>query len=435
MKYSQYNSLIPISEENTILYNATSDKFMILTHTALQEYNKGANHVADNNPSLFAQLKEVHAIVDDHLYEVKEIRQIVRNAIEDESTFELHVTPTLDCNFNCWYCYENHVKGSQMDEQKMASVKNFIAHTLREKKGLKHFHLSFFGGEPLLYFKRVAFPLIAFAKEQCESRGTHFTSHFTTNGYLLNTQILDSLEGLDMTFQITLDGDPAHHNQTRHLSDGTGSYERICKNIHALAERKHTVILRINYTLANLSGIHYILDTFATISKEIKAYIRVDLQRVWQDSDQKDDDNVLEKEMPRLIKLFHDSGFHVTYHRIYNSARFPCYGDKRNSLLINYDGKVFSCTARNFTSERSEGQILADGSIQWNGNRKEQRIASKFNRAKCHQCRIAPICGGGCTQHALETPNESQCPQGLDDKGIQKMILDRFEFMFLTERC
>lgn len=111
MKYSQYNSLIPISEENTILYNATSDKFMILTHTALQEYNKGANHVADNNPSLFAQLKEVHAIVDDHLYEVKEIRQIVRNAIEDESTFELHVNPTLDCNFNCWYCYENHVKG------------------------------------------------------------------------------------------------------------------------------------------------------------------------------------------------------------------------------------------------------------------------------------------------------------------------------------
>ena len=434
MKYSQYNSLIPVSEENTILYNATSDKFMVFTNSALQEFNKGADHVAKSCQSLFAQLKEVHAIVDDQLDEVEEIRQIVRNAIEDESMFELHVNPTLDCNFSCWYCYENHVKGSQMDEQKMESVKKFIARTLCEKKGLKHFHLSFFGGEPLLYFRRVAFPLIAFAKEQCDSRGIGFTSHFTSNGYLLNAQMLDCLEGLDMTFQITLDGDPTHHNQTRHLSDGTGSYERICNNIQALAERKHTVILRINYTLANLPSIHSILDTFATVSTKTKAYIRVDLQRVWQDSDQKDDNHVLETDLPRLIKLFHDSGFHVTYHRIYNSARFPCYGDKRNSLLVNYDGNVFSCTARNFTSERSEGHILADGSIQWNGSRKEQRIASKFNRTKCHQCHIAPICGGGCTQHALETEDETQCPQGLDEEGIQKMILDRFEFMFLTER-
>lgn len=433
MKYSLYNSLINLSNENSILYNAVSDKFVILTHAALPEYNQGAYHLAKTNQSLFTQLKEVRAIVEEDTDEIEEVRQTIRRATENDSTFELHINPTLDCNFNCWYCYENHVKGSQMNEQTLESVKQFIVRTIQEKEELKNFHLSFFGGEPLLFFHRVALPLMEFAKEQCEGRDIRFTSHFTSNGYLLNTQILDRLDAYQVAFQITLDGDPTHHNQTRCLADGTGSYERICRNITALAERKHTVILRINYTLDNLHSIHAILDTFSALPQEAKPYIHVDLQRVWQDSDKEDNGNVLEQEMPRLIKLFHDSGFPLSYHRVYDSARYPCYADKRNHLLVNYDGQVFSCTARNFSAEQSEGQILRDGSIHWDGNKKELRLATKFSRSKCQHCRIAPICGGGCSQHAIETPDETQCPQGLDEHGIQRMILDRFEFMFLTE--
>lgn len=434
MKYSQYNSLIPVNEQNAILYNAFSDKFMILNHAGTQELNKGADHVAESNKALLAQLKKIHAIVSNSMDEAKEVRHIVKKATENEELFELHINPTLDCNFSCWYCYENHIKGSQMDKQTMEAVKNFIVRTIQDKKKLKLFHLSFFGGEPLLYFRRIAHPLILFTKQLCEIHNILFTLHFTSNGYLLNTHIMDCLDGLNVTIQITLDGDPIHHNQTRHLADGTGSYEKICRNIQSLAERKITVLLRINYTLSNLCSIESIYDTFADLSKEDKHFIHIDFQRVWQDLDKQDNRHLLETELPRLLKMFHDSGFQVSYHRIYNTARFPCYGDKRNNLLVNYDGNVFSCTARNFTSERSEGQILEDGSILWNGKRKEQRIASKFSRTKCHQCRIAPICGGGCTQHALETEAENLCPQGLDNEGIQKMILDRFEFMFLTER-
>ena len=59
-------------------------------------------------------------------------------------------------------------------------------------------------------------------------------------------------------------------------------------------------------------------------------------------------------------------------------------------------------------------------------------LASKFNRSICHRCRIAPICGGGCTQLSLEAEDTEGCPRGLSEADIDKLILDRFDFMFLS---
>ena len=44
----------------------------------------------------------------------------------DDSTFELIINPTLDCNFHCWYCYENHLKGSKMDEGIVSAITTLI---------------------------------------------------------------------------------------------------------------------------------------------------------------------------------------------------------------------------------------------------------------------------------------------------------------------
>ena len=432
MKYSIYNSVIPIDKENSLLYNANSDKFLILTRKAKEEIDKGLEYLTRENASLLQNLCEVSAVVPAGVNEIVELQNKIKKVLEDDTCFELHINPTLDCNFNCWYCYEDHIKGSFMSKETLDSTKKFISKTL-DKRGLKRFHLSFFGGEPLLYFKRIALPLIQYTLDRCVAKNIEFSSHFTSNGFLISDYTLKNIEGINVDFQITLDGDEVRHNKTRFLSGGKGSYEVICKNIKALAKQKHNVCLRINYTQQNIQCMSSILRSFEDAPQDVKKYINVDFQRVWQDSDSDSGTaDSLNSVLHKLIKEFSNAGFSCSFHKVQNNVVYPCYGDKKNNLLINYDGKVFSCTARNFTSENSVGTLLSNGEISWKEHIIEQRRSSKFSRTECHRCIIAPICGGSCTQNAIEKSNVSGCLRGLSEEDKKPVILDRFEFMFLN---
>lgn len=435
MKKSIYNTTIAINNKSALLYNARSDKFTLLTKEASNFIKKNsADSIAKENSKLFNDLVLIKALVNNNTNESEILQNDIKAIIENNDEFELHINPTLDCNFNCWYCYENHIKGSQMDERIVEATKNFISSTIMQKKSsLKRFHLSFFGGEPLLYFNRIALPLINQTQDICNKHNISFSVHFTTNGFLLNEKILNELKGINVSFQITLDGSKESHDKTRFLKDGTGSYEKICNNIKNIAQHKLCTCLRINYTSQNIESIASIVSSFNCIPLESKKYINIDFQRVWQDSDKDITDNQrVEQTLAALFKDFRESGFNVSYHRVQNSALFPCYGDKRNNVLINYDGNIYSCTARNFTPSNSEGTLLLNGDIQWKEDSKNKRIASKFSRAICHRCRIAPICGGGCTQLSLEAKDTEGCPRGLSEADIDKLILDRFDFMFLS---
>lgn len=435
MKFSIYNSILQLDDNYTLLYNANSDKFVVLTAQAALNYGKGIDFLAKRDNNLFKDLQEVKAIVDDNVNEIGDLCDKVKSIVEDDSLFELHINPTLDCNFNCWYCYENHIKGSKMSEKTLTAIQKYVSKTLSIKTSIKSFHLSFFGGEPLMYFQRVALPLIKYAQEECKARNIDFSAHFTSNGFLINDRIIEALGKVNVDFQITLDGDKTNHNKTRFLKNGVGSYDRICSNIKKVASRGHNVYLRINYTLKNINSIASILSTIKDIPQEYKKCINVDFQRVWQDSDKDlEESETLSEQLNQLFKIFRDEGFSVSFCRVQNTVTNPCYGDRRNNLLINYDGIVFSCTARNFTSDFSEGEITDKGDINWFGKLKEQRIASKFNRSECHHCRIAPICGGGCTQNALERKNIPGCLRGLNEQDIDKLILERFEFMFISNK-
>lgn len=82
----------------------------------------------------------------------------------------------------------------------------------------------------------------------------------------------------------------------------------------------------------------------------------------------------------------------------------PCYADKKNQFIVNYDAHVFKCTARNFSTFPNEGILLENGTIQW--LRKEQDTESISNSTKCLSCSIFPICNRGCYQKRKEVGAE-----------------------------
>lgn len=106
----------------------------------------------------------------------------------------------------------------------------------------------------------------------------------------------------------------------------------------------------------------------------------------------------------------------------------PCYADKTNQAVINYNGDVFKCTARDFTRENRLGVLNEDGTIKWDEKKMKQREGVRLSKDVCKQCRIAPICGGTCTQRGLDSGNSNQCIRGLDESGKDKIVLNQFYY-------
>lgn len=431
-KFSKYNTTLRISPQYGICYNAVSDKFVLQKSQAYDEMCGGnIENIKQHYPDLYEQLNAVRAIVDCGVDEVSQVHDVIRAKDNDDTVFHLHVNPTVDCNFHCWYCYENHVKGSKMQPEMVARVKALMENILSTHEHLESFVLSFFGGEPLMYFNVVARPLIEHLYALCREHEVRPFVSFTTNGYLLNRQILDFFGDKEVSFQITLDGDRQRHDKTRFMAPGKGSFDKIVANIKLLARHGHNVIMRINYTADNISSMNSIVDEFADMEEQCRSRITVDFQRVWQDIDKAADEDAVDTEVYNCIKMFHENGFKVSCAKTSNNVQNTCYGSMRNYALVNYNGDVYQCTARDFNKANCYGWLSDTGGLVYENGLKEKRETARFSKEVCHDCRIAPVCGGGCAQKAMELYDTTDCVFGYTEEGINDFVLDRFEYSLL----
>ncbi len=431
MKVSQFNLFFPY-EGYYVGYNSFTDSYMVLEEMLYEMYDaskkrKDFGELQEVNEQFYNNLCNAGFLVDPELNEVEQVARLSK-AIDtdaDDSTYELHINPTMNCNFKCWYCYETHIKDSKMDQQTISKTQMLITRILTEKQHLQKFHLGWFGGEPLLYFNKVMLPILKYAQQQCAERNIHFDSGMTSNGLLLTPQVIADCKkyGLN-SFQITLDGNRERHDKVRFISEGRGSYDAIVSNIKDLARNQLRVNIRLNISPETLDGIADIAEDFSDVPAEDRAWVQFGLHKVWQEKVEMDD-AIFENRL-----LLREKGFSVASGTM-NSVVNSCYGDKRNHSVINYNGEVFKCTARDFTNANSEGQLGEQGSIQWN-EKYERRMNAKFKNKPCLECPILPMCGGGCSQQALEHAHEDYCIYDFDINKKILLVKQRF-FEILAE--
>lgn len=435
MKYqlSKWNSYIDLGKKSGLIYNAFTDRFI-----AVKEASEDYIHAKSGRTDAFStrfreQMIEAGALVKEDLDEVKKLEDLIRKVDDDDSFFNLIINPTLDCNFHCWYCYENHIKGSRMKPELIDGVRNMVKKRLDEQNNMKRLHLSFFGGEPLLRYEDIVLPLTRSVRNLCKEAGVEMSLHFTTNSFLLTDEMITSLGEFGASFQITLDGGRKDHDNTRFGERKQPSFDVIIDNIRKLAETGMHVTLRINYTRKNLESTREIIDILDEFPEKCRDYIRVDYQRVWQDeglNDGRDTADIIKKLRTRLREF----GYPTSSSRIINMVRDSCYGDKTNEMLVNFNGDIYACTARDFLPQNRLGHLLANGDIEWNGTAMSRRRTCKFSKPICRDCRIAPLCGGGCRTKCLEHTHHDGCNLGYDDEYVDNMILDMLEERFCTVR-
>lgn len=430
MKQSKYNCILQDST-GMVIYNAATDQLVALTPQLANIFNEGK--------AAPEKVKAQHAELYDHLLQkgifvcddADETETYIRKREEYERSsgeYTITINPTLACNMSCWYCYESHKNMPAMSADVKQSVLLLIDKLLADNK-LKKLNLSFFGGEPLLYFDKVVVDIINHAKMQCKAFDAKLSIHFTTNAYLLTDNVLKHLEGLDVSFQITIDGGKQVHDSVRKTKGGEPTYARIVEHIHQTLSRGFSVGVRFNYTAKSIPSFIDVVKDFSHLQQEQKQLVNFTFQRVWQDSE--GDASQVEQQVEHIERAFEQAGLFVNNAKSYIVPY--CYADGVNTAVVNYNGDLFKCTARDFAPKSKEGTLAADGTLRWN-ERLRKRMSIRHGSDTCLQCRIYPICHGGCSQMKLEAPDGiSSCPKGYDDDKIQEIMEGRA--LYLLTSC
>lgn len=407
-KTSKYNYFIDY-EDKVIWFNGFSGAMLAPNQKKsiiLESLLGNLSFFEITHPALFKKLKDAKFIVEEDLDEVNLIKHLNRERVYDRSHAQITINPTRNCNFSCWYCVQPH-KQSMMSEDTQNKIKLHIANLVSQKE-IKNLELSWFGGEPLLGFHEVIYPMSKYCKNLFEENDLQLTQQITTNGYLIDEAMVEKMQEINLNnFQITLDGDEKRHNTMRN-ENGQPSFKTILHNINLICAgiKNPNISLRINYDLKTLNGnITGVLDS---IPQEYRKYITIDFQRVWQVRDKKKVESASIQQNNKHIELQKYAkhlGFRlgVISHGLTINNWANCYADKANYKHFDYNGKLYKCTATDYSEKYQFGEISEGGIISWDMNKMSKMYGkSTFDNEMCLQCKNLPLCKGSCSQIVYE---------------------------------
>lgn len=420
MKSSCYNATLRTDKGEIFLVNPLYNIIARLEPWLYELWEENQNNVSffkEHHPNFYDYLKAKNFIIPDQIDEVEKcILKVQQNYDYNNGCLHLTINPTMDCNLRCWYCYEEHRKGSFMTNEIKESIISYVYQSLNKNKWTS-VHLSFFGGEPLLGYREVIIPILVSVKEICNNFGLSFSHSYTTNGTLLTEKRVNELKDIssNLHFQIPFDGDEGLHNQTKHFGNGRGSYKKTLAAVRYLIKQRVNVSLRLNATNQNIYAFKELVKAVSDL-KEYKNF-NIQVQKVWQEKETED----LKRGIKEIAEFVKQLG--ITSNLENNGyRRVRCYADFHNNLVINYDGNVYQCTARDFTEENSLGKLQPNGTIIFN-ERYYQRKQSLI-KGECHSCRLLPICPM-CSQRRFET--KQRCPYNNSEQALQENLIGYFE--------
>jgi uncharacterized protein len=157
----------------------------------------------------------------------------------DIGTLDLNVSSA--CNLRCRYCYiafngdqrqwpAQAVHGCGPPLMSSETARRAVDFLLAASGPAPQVHIIFFGGEPLLNPSLIR-TILEYATERGEAFGKAVRFSLSTNGVLMDREMLALARNFAMDFQISLDGPPEIHDRFRPLPGNRPNYQRILANL------------------------------------------------------------------------------------------------------------------------------------------------------------------------------------------------------------
>lgn len=339
-------------------------------------------------------LKEQGFIVDLELDELQLLRNAYNISKYNNKKVTITIAPSLNCNFNCAYCYEK--KDSEfMDEMVQNDVIAFIKSILVENH-ISELNICWYGGEPILYVNIVS-KLSTKLMAICSEIDVAYNASIITNGYLIDDKIIDLFKQCSINLvQVTVDGTQKTHDSRRRLVNGDGTYKKIKENIFLLAKNEINVVIRVNLDKSNVHEYKYVYDTFKK-NKYISCYPGIVTVEDTQEPYQQLLCYQHKEYMDFYKELFKDMCEPIDYEdykNVFKPSICNCAAEHEYSYIIAPDGQLYKCLNDICNNKFAIGNIK-------NGVCGIVSVAKylgrdPFSEPECKECSYLPLCYGGC---------------------------------------
>ncbi|MDU4721269.1 MAG: thioether cross-link-forming SCIFF peptide maturase [Clostridioides difficile] len=331
-----------------------------------------------------------------------------------------------DCNLKCKYCFA--AQGDFGGEKELMSFevgKAAIDYLIANSGSRKNLEIDFFGGEPLMNFEVVK-QLVDYGRsvEKDYNKNIRFT--ITTNGVLLNDEIIDYINENMHNVVLSLDGRKEVNDNMRPTLNDKGSYDitlpRFKKLVEKRAKDKYYYI-RGTFTRDNLD-----------FSKDVMHFADLGFKLTSVEPVVGDESNPYALRKEDLPKIFEEyEKFAVEYadrqlqgdgfkffHFMIDLNQGPCVikritgcGAGNEYLSVTPNGDIYPCHQFVGNEEFKMANIFDEEIVLPENLKNMFREAHVYTKEECKQCWNKFYCSGGCHANAINFNNDISKPYEL----------------------
>lgn len=353
-----------------------------------------------------SQLKEAGQLFTEDVYKEDVIDFKKRKTVV--KALCLHIAH--DCNLACKYCFagegEYHGDRSLMSYEVGKKALDFLIANSGNRVNLE---VDFFGGEPLMNFQVVK-DLVAYGRSREREHNKKFRFTLTTNGMLLNDDVMEFANKEMANVVLSIDGRKAVHDYMRPARNGKGSYDYIVDKFKKMAELRNQTNYYVRGTfthyntdfskdvlhLADLGFQQISAEPVVALPDQPYAITKEDLPKLFDEYD------ALAKEM--VIRQKNGRGFNF-FHFMIDLTGGPCLykrlsgcGSGTEYLAVTPWGDLYPCHQFVGMEEFKLGNV--DTGIEKSELVDEFKLCNVYAKDKCRDCFARFYCSGGCAANS-----------------------------------
>lgn len=349
-----------------------------------------------------------------------------------------------DCNMCCKYCFAG--EGEYSGDRSLMSFevgKRALDFLIEQSGSRKNLEVDFFGGEPLLNFDVVK-QLVAYARSIEKEKGKNFRFTLTTNGVLLNDEVMEWANKECYNVVLSLDGRKETNDRMRRTRNDKGTYDLILPKFQKMAKGRNQqgYYIRGTYThyntdfandilhLADLGFEQLAMEPVVTDPKMDYALQESDIPKL------KDQYDLLAKEMCKRNR--EGKGF-TFFHYMIDLEGGPCIYKRISGCGVGTDymavtpwGGLYPCHQFVGDEKFLLGNVF-DG-VKNTDIVNEFKLCNVYSREACQDCFAKLYCSGGCSANAYHTTGKitGTCDMSceLHRKRVENAIMIKIDELF-----
>ena len=315
-----------------------------------------------------------------------------------------------DCNLACRYCFaeegEYHGRRALMSKENRKKALDFLIANSGSRRNLE---VDFFGGEPLMNWQVVK-DLVAYGREQEKIHNKNFRFTLTTNGVLLDDEVMEFCNKEMGNVVLSIDGRKEVHDFMRPFRKGAGSYDLIVPKFQKFAESRNQDNYYVRGTFT-----HYNLDFAADVLHLADlGFKQISVEPVV--APPTEDYAIREEDLPKILDQYdklaveyikrkkEGRGFNF-FHFMIDLNAGPCVakrlsgcGSGTEYLAVTPWGDLYPC--HQFVGQENFLLGNVDTGITNTPVRDEFKLCNVYAKEKCRDCFARFYCSGGCAANS-----------------------------------